>query len=191
MSDRDKPDLGKWEILEKKTVYECNPWIKVEVQKIKLPNGNVVDDFHRLVMPEYVVVYPVTTNENILMLKAYRHGIGDLTYLFPGGLINKYEKPLDAAQRELLEETGYVADNWQCLGSYVLHSNYGGGKAHMFRATGVEKVQRPNSGDLEETLVQLFDLKSLNEKMVLGQISSLSSIAALLLGEKENLFYEK
>ncbi|SVD24790.1 uncharacterized protein METZ01_LOCUS377644, partial [marine metagenome] len=44
-------------------------------------------------MPEYVVVYPVTSNDKVLMLEAYRHGVGGITCLFPGGLIDKGETP--------------------------------------------------------------------------------------------------
>ncbi len=50
MSDPNKPNLNKWEVLEERTVYECDPWIKLNVQKIKLPNGEIVDDFHHLDM---------------------------------------------------------------------------------------------------------------------------------------------
>lgn len=186
MSDTDKPDLGKWEVLEEKTVYECAPWIRVDVQKIKLPDGKIVDDFHQLVLPEYVVVYPVTSDQKVIMLRAYRHGVGDITYLFPGGFIDDGETPLVAAKRELLEETGYESGNWQSLGSYVPHSNYGGGKVHMFKATGVEKIQEPNSGDLEEAEIKLLDRKSLAEKLLKGQIASLSSVAAISLSTSNN-----
>jgi ADP-ribose pyrophosphatase len=187
MSDPNKPNLNKWEVLEERTVYECDPWIKLNVQKIKLPNGEIVDDFHHLDMPEYVVIYPVTASQKVIMLKSYRHGVGDITQLFPGGLIDEGETPLDAAKRELLEETGFGGGEWQSMGSYVPHSNYGGGRAHMFKATNVDKAQLPNSGDLEEMYIQLFDPKTLTKMMVDGQIVSMSSVAALLLGEKENI----
>ena len=96
------------------------------------------------------------------MLQSYRHGVGDITHLFPGGIIDEGETPLDAAKRELLEETGFGGGEWRTMGTYVPHSNYGGGKVHMFRVNSVKKVQEPNSGDLEETNIHLFKYDSIH-----------------------------
>ena len=95
------------------------------------------------------------------MLKVYRHGVGDITHLFPGAFIAEGKTPLYAAKRELLEETGFGGGEWRTMGAYVPHSNYGGGKVHMFKVTSVEKVQPPNSGDLEEANIHLFNHSSL------------------------------
>ena len=188
MSKIDKPDLGKWEVLEEKTVYQCDPWIRLDVHKVKLPDGQIIEDFHHLVMPEYVVVYPVTFEDKVLMLKGYRHGIGDITHFFPGGLIDEGETPLDAAKRELLEETGFGGGEWITMGAYVPHSNYGGGKVHMFKVTGVEKVQQPNSGDLEDAEIHLMNREMIMKAVSDGHIASLSSVAAVLLGNSDIFF---
>ena len=83
MPKKVKSNLKKWKLLEQKTVYECDPWIRLDVQKIKLPDGKIVDNFHQLVLPESVVVYPVISEEKVLMLQSYRHSVGDITMMFP------------------------------------------------------------------------------------------------------------
>ena len=71
------------------------------------------------------------------------------------------------------------------MGAYVPHSNYGGGKVHMFKVTGVEKVQPPNSGDLEEAEIHLMNREMLMKAVSDGRIASLSSIAALSLSRND------
>ena len=182
-----KPKIAndrQWEVIERTTVYDCPPWISVEKQKIKLPNGNIVTDFHYLNLPEYLVVYPITSNGKVLILESYRHGVGDVTMLFPGGFIDQGESPLNAAKRELLEETGYESINWESLGCYVPHSNYGAGKVHIFLATGAKKIKEPESGDLEDFQLKLLSPRNLFKVALAGQIDSLSSIATFCLANK-------
>ena len=174
----------EWKVIEKTTVYDCPPWISVEKQKIKLPNGRIVNDFHYLNLPEYLMVYPITSNGKVLILEAYRHGVGDVTMLFPGGFIDEGETPLYAAKRELLEETGFESTNWKFLGSYVPHSNYGAGKVHIFLATGAKKTREPEPGDLEDFQVKLLNPKILEKAIFAGEIDSLSSIATFCLANK-------
>jgi len=188
MSETTKSGIKKWGILAEKTVYECEPWIRLNVQKIELPDGNIVDNYHHLVMPEYVVVFPVTSDKKAVMLKSYRHGVRDITHIFPGGFIDKLESPLDAAKRELLEETGYKYGHWQSMGTYVPHSNYGCGKVHMFEVKGVCKVQEPKSGDLETAEVHLLTQNMVNNYLSEDRIATLSSISVLLLGINRKIF---
>ena len=93
----------------------------------------------------------VTEHANHLLTRpAYiRTDRADIVFDLPSGLIEDGEAPLAAAQRELLEETGYRSDRWTPLGSFVVNSNYGAGRVHAFLAVDVERVSEPNSGDLE------------------------------------------
>jgi len=185
MPKKVKSNLKKWKLLEQKTVYECDPWIRLDVQKIKLPDGKIVDNFHQLVLPESVVVYPAISEEKVLMLQSYRHGVGDITMMFPSGSIDEGEIPLDAAKRELLEETGYKTDNWKFLGCFVPHCNYGGGRVHIFKATNVEYVQAAGSSDLEESELKITNISSLGRIVKSGKINSLSSVTAIALGQNQ------
>ncbi|MBQ9207320.1 MAG: NUDIX hydrolase [Treponema sp.] len=83
--------------------------------------------------PDWVIVVP-RLGENFLMVRQWRHGNKSLSIEFPGGVINKGEKPEEAAKREMEEETGYKAGNIVYLGSAnpnpALMRNY----AHFFAA---------------------------------------------------------
>ncbi len=67
-----------------------------------------------------------------------------------GGYIELGEEPLAAAQREVLEETGYVAADWHALGSFAVDGNRGAGRAYFFLARGARWQQPIDADDLEE-----------------------------------------
>lgn len=73
--------------------------------------------FYVIESPDWVNVVAVTGDEEIVLIKQYRHGIMDLTIEIPGGMVVTGEDPLESAKRELLEETGYKSDKWVEIGT--------------------------------------------------------------------------
>jgi len=171
----------RWEVLKNDLIYEAAPWIKLSVQQVLLPNGKVVNNFHRVKMPEYAVVVARTPDGRMIMERQYKHGVGKISLMLPGGLIEPGEEPLAAAKRELVEETGYSAENWQSLGSFVANANYGCGKAHIFTAQNAENMQEANSGDLEDMEIVLVKPESLVDAFRSGEIMALSAMATIAL----------
>jgi ADP-ribose pyrophosphatase len=127
-------------------------------------------------MPESVLVYATTGDGRVVVEKAYRHGIGAVSLVFPTGGINPEEAAIDAARRELLEETGYSAENWKAVGSYVANGNQGCGKIHLFRAEAARKVAVPGADDLEEIRVVLMGKQELASALKNGDITALSAV---------------
>ena len=105
-------------------------------KKFSLPDGKVVPEYYEIEMPHYTAVFAVTVDQKIIVLRCYRHAIGEVTLTMPGGMIEKGESPLEGIQREFLEETGYVAKEWKSLGSFIGNSTRGCGTYHLFFATG-------------------------------------------------------
>ncbi len=121
-----------WKVKSEDLVHDGSPWLKLFNQTVILPDGREIDDYYRLTLPDYTVVYALTEDHNVLTLRSYKHGLGEVTHALPGGIIEPSEGPLIAAQRELLEETGYEASNWQSLGSFTVNGNLGAGHGHYF-----------------------------------------------------------
>jgi len=180
MSANNELELEKWKILSRRKIYECAPFLRLEKQVVELPDGRLIDDYHWLQMPDYCVVCAFTNDKRIITLRGYRHGAGRVTSYLPGGLVDKDEEPLIAAKRELLEETGYEVSECQAMGSYIPHGSYGCGRVHLFKATNARKVREPNSGDLEEMVIDIIEFETILNWIRTGRIQSLASMAAIV-----------
>ena len=135
-----KPNLYPWEVISSQVILESKPWMKINVQQVRLPNGQVVDDYHNISIADHVIVYAETVEGLVIIERQYKHGVGRVSLTLPAGGILDGEEPLAAAERELLEETGYSADAWHELGVFVVHGNYGCGKAHIFKAINAKNA---------------------------------------------------
>ena len=181
MSDHDQPPPQAWRVLEERRVLDGEPWISVYLQRVELPDGRVVDDYYRVRLPDYVLVVALTEDDQVLLLRHYRHGLKRTTMGVVGGLLEPGEEPEACARRELLEETGHAADSWRSLGSYTPHSNYGCGRAHLFLATGARQVAEPDPGDLEQLELKLVPRAEALDLVRGGEVGSLSAAAALTM----------
>ena len=175
-------DKLKWKSLTKESILVKKPWFEVFREEIQIPDGKVIPEYYEIEMPHYTAVFAVTEEQKIMVLRCYRHAIGEVTLTMPGGMIEEEESPLEGIQREFLEETGYVAKEWKSLGSFVGNSNRGCGTYHLFFATGAESVQKPDSGDLEELELLFWTAEEVEKALDEGGAQSLGVLSMLLLG---------
>jgi ADP-ribose pyrophosphatase len=174
-------DHTAWRTRSRRTVYAGGPVRDLAVEVVELPDGRTISDYHVIRLPDYVLVYAVTADGKVPMLRQYKHGPRRMCLTFPGGAIDDGESPLDAAKRELLEETGCVASNWESLGAFVTNANQGCGTVHFFRATGCTRVATPDSGDLEEMSPVLLDPSLPIGPTLFEEIGLTSHVTLLLL----------
>lgn len=173
--------ITPWQVLESREIFTAPPWIKLYRQRIRLPDGRVVEDFHLVDFTDYAVVVAETVEGKFIIERQYKHGIGKVSLLFPAGGIARGEDPQVAAQRELLEETGYAAEQWRCLGHFVCNANYGCGSAHIFTARNARQIAQPNSGDLEQMEIMFLTACDVLLAVREGRMSALAGTTAALL----------
>ena len=139
----------KWKLLDRKTVYNGKPFIKVSIDKVKLPDGKVIDDYHRIETNNAVMLLVENDKQEVLVYNEYRHGLNDMTFSFPAGAIDDREDYLNAAKRELKEETGYKAKKFSLLKKYTISGSYLVSHLYYVLVNKISKTQGPLEKDME------------------------------------------
>jgi len=169
----------KWKIHSSKIVFEQLPWLRVFSEVVELPDGRRVEGYLKLEAPDFVMVVPINHNHEIGLIRSYKHGIKGIDLQPPAGYLKDQEDSLDAAKRELLEETGCTTQDWQSLGNYAISGNQGYGLAYFFLAVQCTPIAEPNPGDLEVQEVLWIPIAEVKELWKAGRFLQLSSIAII------------
>lgn len=162
---------GMWKIVESEYLFN-RPWLTVRRDKVELPDGRTNDEFYVLEYPDWVNVIAITGDGEFVMERQYRHGIGLTCYEICAGVIEKGETPLDAAKRELLEETGYGNGQWKEIMTISGNSSTTNNYTHCFVATGVEKIGTQHLDHTEDISVHLLsrqEVEALLENNLISQ----------------------
>ncbi|MBV9125174.1 MAG: NUDIX hydrolase [Planctomycetes bacterium] len=177
-----KSRLQPWEQLRTSLELARPPWLTVHRDEVRLPSGKVLDDFYRVVLPDFASIAAVTPAGELVLVEGYKHGLGRVSLCAPAGILEAGESPLAGAQRELLEETGYQAADWQCLGSFLLDGNRHCGTGHFFLARQAVQVAENNTADeAEELEVRLLKPRQFFEAIGEGAIALLPTATTIAL----------
>jgi ADP-ribose pyrophosphatase len=133
-----------------------------------LPSG-IEREFEIKLEGPTAVVLALTPEEDILLVREFRPGVEAVLRELPGGLVDEGEKPLEAARRELLEETGYAGD-LEYVGPMV-DCAYSTRIRHTFVARGCVKVGEPTPGEGESPELELVSLSEFRKHLRGGQLS--------------------
>ena len=171
--------LQPWQTVARRELLDGRPWMRVWADDVRLPDGATIDGFFVVEMPDYVVIVALTPEGQAIVEQSYKHGIGRVSLSLPAGYLAPGELPLVAAQRELTEETGYVATSWRSLGTFTNDGNRGCGQGHFFLATNAQRIAEPQSGDHEEMHIALMGVEGLIQAVFAGEVAALSSAAAI------------
>jgi len=132
--------IEKWKILKTDIALD-NKWCVVHKDTVALPSGKIIDDYYLNIRPDVVLIFPITPDGKVIMVRQYKHGAKEILLEFPGGVVDEKEDSIEAAAlRELREETGYATANLELLTAVYDNPTKDTNKIFFFLARNVEKL---------------------------------------------------
>ncbi len=154
----------------------------VETNKIILPNGNEMN-VEKAHSAEVAVILPILSGQ-VIMLRQFRPVIGKWMYELPAGLIDAGEKPVDAARRELREETGFLAAKMHRIIDVFSSPGFSDEHVYIFFASDLKEVGQELEPSENIKLLKIPIDKAIDMAKS-GKIKNVHSVAALILFDKQ------
>ena len=162
----------KWKILKSDYLIQ-RPWLTARRDKVELSDGRINDEYYVLEYPDWVNVIAITKDGKFIMERQYRHGMQVISTEIPCGVMEKGETPLEAAKRELLEETGFGGGEWTPL-------------MDIGANPGLEKIAEQSLDASEELSVFMMDESEVRDLLLSGGLCQ-----ALMVAPLYKYFYNK
>ena len=193
----DKEKL-EWEEIHTEHIVQ-DKWIDFRRSSYRFPDGNVFEPFYTYSRRDYVVVVASDKDGKYLCVRQFRQGIKEVTTEFPAGSIERTDRrecgsgcslsvsedALEAAKRELIEETGYVSDDWRYLLTVPSNATIADNYAYIFMAENCYKSGEQNLDETEFLNVRKYSADEIEEMIGKGNFQQAVHIMAWLLTQKK------
>ena len=173
--------MESWKTVQRRTILDHSKFLQVEEHVVELSDGRIINDWPWVVTPDFINVVAVTEDGRFLFFRQTKYSIKGTSLAPVGGYLEPGEEPLAAAQRELLEETGYVAPHWQSLGCFSVDGNRGAGNAHFFLAKEAKFSAPIDADDLEEQELLLMTRSELDVALATNEFKLLPWVAIVTM----------
>lgn len=173
-------DRFEFETIGSKTVYE-GAILALRLDQVRMPGGREAE---REVVEHHGAVAIVALDDDgrIAMIEQYRHPVGRRLWELPAGLLDEIdEPPVEAAKRELAEETGLAADRWSVLVDVMASPGFTDECVRVFLAEGITEVDRPEARDEEADIVLTFvPVEEAVARALSGEFVNASAVSGIL-----------
>lgn len=175
-----KKKIIPWRVRNSRTVLE-DRWIKVRMDECTTDDGTIISSYYVLEYPNWVHMTVINDRDQVLVTEQYRHGAGITSFELPCGIQEGGEKPLEAAKRELLEETGYGGD-FVLAGKFSPNPATHANDIYIFLVTNPVKKSQAHDDSTEMINYGFMDVEKIYKLIDKGEFQQGLHISSLVLG---------
>jgi 8-oxo-dGTP pyrophosphatase MutT (NUDIX family) len=176
--------IKPWKTIKSELAFN-NKWFKLKNDTVELPNGKIMDDYFYADGGQVSMIFPVTSEGKVLMVRQYKHGVKEILKEFPAGYFDpKLETSEMAAKRELLEETGYLAESLIPLSTLRNSPTKNTLLVHLFLAKDVKRVGEQQLDQAENIEIIELSIPELLDQITNGEITASDTIALVFIALK-------
>lgn len=172
--------IEPWSVVSENKEY-TTPIFKLLKRRMKLQaqEENNQGDFYILEAPAWINVIALTSDSEIVLVEQYRYGVQEPTLEIPGGMVDPGEEQLEAASRELLEETGYRSDSWRSLGKVSSNPAILNNYTYLFIAEDCQYVGSEHQDSHERIIVHKMPIDDFLDLVKEGTVHHAIVLAAV------------
>lgn len=160
----------KWKVLKSENILKKGPWLSVRQELVELPNGTRIPTWFIFEFPDWINVIAITKDGKMVMIDQYRHAIGETHFEIVAGVVDPGETPLEAAKRELLEETGFGGGEWSDFMKLSPNPTNHNNTSYTFLAVGVEQITTQHEESTEDINVHIMSKEEVYQLLLQGEI---------------------
>lgn len=153
-----------WNTVARRTIVS-DQWIHLRADDCVGDDGRPIAPYYVLEYGDWVSVLALDEADDAIVVEEYRHGAGVVALGTIGGGVEPGESPADAAARELLEETGFVSDDFIHLGATWANFGSHTNRVHHFLARGCRRTAEQSLDDSESIAVHVLPLERLGDHL--------------------------
>ena len=169
----------KWKVLSSENISK-HQYFTARKDVCEMPDGKIVPAYYVVEIPESVCAMAITEQGEVILVKQYRHPVGEVLTELPGGFIDKGEDPQTAIERELLEETGYEFSQVNLVGKVAGNPGILSGYTHLFVASGGRKVAGQSLDANEEIDILLTPVEEVRAMLQRNEFPQALHVSCLL-----------
>ncbi len=178
-------EIKPWKLINSEMVLD-EKWYRVRKDTVEVRPDRIIDDYYIGLFNDIVLILALTPDNNVPLVRQYKHRAGEILLELPAGYMDPGEEPLHAAQRELQEETGFTAKDWQYFGCFISNSAKSkGNNVHIFLARNAVQTHSQNLDPNEDIEIVTIPFQDAIKKALNHEIKGSDSVLALLLTEKQ------